>query len=239
MAYKRGQKHKIYQAITKQRRALNRLISIKDKHGKLVESAIEVKNVVIQYFRDLFSTSSPYAALCFLSRKVTPGDNMLLLEKPSELEIKRALFDINPEKAPEPNGLTNKLYQKIWREMWLDIIRFVKDFFITGSFDPHLHQTNICLIPKKNKPREMTEFGPISLCNVSYKIISKLLCKRLKRVIPRLISETQSAFVAKRLITDNILLAQENFHALRTNTRCREEFMAIKTNMSKAYDRVE
>ncbi|XP_013627230.1 uncharacterized protein LOC106433537 [Brassica napus] len=85
----------------------------------------------------------------------------------------------------------------------------------------------------------MSEFHPISLCNVSYKIISKLLSKWLKRFFPDLISETQSAFVARRLITDNILLAQENFHALRTNTRAREEFMAIKTDMSKAYDMIE
>jgi len=54
-----------------------------------------------------------------------------------------------------------------------------------------------------------------------------------------LISETQSAFVARRLITDNILVAQEMFHALRTNQSCKSKFMAIKTDMSKAYDRVE
>ncbi|XP_056860054.1 uncharacterized protein LOC108829850 [Raphanus sativus] len=233
---------KFHHGITKQRRAQNRIISIKDKHGKLVESEIEVENVAVQYFRDLFSTSSPTeldASLRFISTKVSSTDNRLLLEEPSELEIRRALFDINPDKAPGPDGMTSRLYQRFWREMRHDIISLVRDFFATGNFDPLLNQTNICLIPKKKKPREMTEFRPISLCNVSYKIISKLLCKRLKRIIPRLISETQSAFVAKRLITDNILIAQENFHALRTNQRCREDFMAIKTYMSKAYDRVE
>ena len=241
--YKHGNKNtKFHHATTKQRRAQNRIISIKDKHGRLVEKEIEVENVAVQYFRDLFSTSLPTQlepSLQFISEKVSNNDNRLLLEEPSEREIKNALFDINPDKAPGPDGMTSKFFQKFWREMRQDIIKLVRDFFVTGSFDPLLNQTNICLIPKKKKPREMTEFRPISLCNVSYKIISKLLCKRLKRIIPHLISEIQSAFVAKRLITDNILIAQENFHALRTNQRCREEFMAIKTDMSKAYDRME
>lgn len=87
---------------------------------------------------------------------------------------------------------------------------------------------------------EMTEFRPISLCNVSYKIISKIICSRLKKFFPKLVSETQSAFVAARhLISDNILLAQEAFHALRTNPMCKSKYVAVKTDMSKAYDRVE
>ncbi|XP_033134838.1 uncharacterized protein LOC117127923 [Brassica rapa] len=85
----------------------------------------------------------------------------------------------------------------------------------------------------------MTEFRPISLCNVSYKIISKIMCKRLKKFLPKLISETQSAFVARRLISDNILVAQEIFHAMRTNPICKSKFVAIKTDMNKAYDRME
>ena len=105
-----------------------------------------------------------------------PGKlNVNSIEKLSEQEIRTALFDTNPDKAPGPDGMTNRLFQKFLREMRQDIIRLVRDFFATGSFDPLLNKTNICLIPKKKKPRNMTEFRPISLCNVSYKIISKLI----------------------------------------------------------------
>ena len=113
--------------------------------------------------------------------------------------------------------MSSFFYQKFWNILGNDLIKTVKDFFETGTFDPRLNQTNIYLIPKSERPRDMKEFRPISLCNVSYKVISKVLCNRFKKVLPHLISETQSAFVARRLITDNILLAQENFHALRTN----------------------
>lgn len=153
--HKHGDRNtKFHHSTTKQRRAQNRIISIKDKNGKLVESEIEVENVAVQYFRDLFSTSLPTqidTSLRFISEKVSSDDNRFLLEEPSEKEIKKALFDINPDKAPGPDGMTSKLFQKFWREMRQDIIRLVRDFFATGSFDPLLNQTNICLIPKKKE----------------------------------------------------------------------------------------
>lgn len=62
---------------------------------------------------------------------------------------------------------------------------------------------------------------------------------RLKRLLPNLISEIQSAFVVGRLIPDNIMIAQDMFYGLRTHKSCKKKFMAIKMDINKAYDRVE
>ena len=195
-----------------------------------------------EYFQGIFTTSEPgdfEEALRYVTTKVTPSMNAALVRPPSDTEIMKAVEEINPDKAPGPDGMTSLFYQRFWEVTSKDVISMVKDFFSSDSFDPRLNQTNICLIPKTECPMEMTKFRPISLCNVSYNIISKIICSRLKKYLPKLISETQSAFVARRLISDNILLAHEAFHAFRTNPMCKAKYMTMKTDMSKAYYRVE
>ena len=131
---------------------------------------------------------------------------------------------MHPEKAPELDGRTALFFQHSWHIIKKDLLEMVNNFFISGKLDTRLNITNICLIPKKEPPTRMTELRPISLCNVGYNIISKVLCQRLKVCLPLLISETQSAFVHGRLISDNILIAQEMFHGLRTNKSCQDKF---------------
>ena len=95
------------------------------------------------------------------------------------------------------------------------------------------------MIPKVKNPERVSEFRPISLCNVIYKMVSKVIANRLKPMLNKIILETQSAFVAERLITDSILIAYESLHHMKTSCTGKTGFMALKLDMSKAYDRVE
>lgn len=86
------------------------------------------------------------------------------------------MFAIHPEKAPGPDGMTALFYQKFWNIIGPQVVDMVKNFMTTSLMDPKTNEINICLIPKSERPQTMKEFQPISLCNVSYKIISKVLC---------------------------------------------------------------
>ena len=122
----------------------------------------------------------------------------------------------------------------------MDVTQSVLSFPNSSSLPQHLNHTVIALIPKVNKPELVSKFRPISLCNVLYKIFSKVLANRLKRILLKIITtEHQSAFTKNCLIFDNIMAAFETLHSMQHHNSVKDGFMALNLDMSKIYDSVE
>ncbi|KAL0447806.1 UNVERIFIED_CONTAM: hypothetical protein Slati_1908500 [Sesamum latifolium] len=121
----------------------------------------------------------------------------------------------------------------------MDITSCILDFLNYRAMDPKFNYTHIVLIPKRPNPEEVSHFRPISLCNVIYRVASKMITNRLKPFMHELISENQSAFIPDRLITDNILVDYELNHYLSHKYWGKVGHAALKLDLSNAYDRVE
>ena len=108
------------------------------------------------------------------------------------------------------------------------MIKTILNALNSGCVHESLNETFIPLIPKIKNPKKVSDFRPISLCNVVYKLISKVVVNWLKQILPNIVSDSQSAFISGRLITDNVLVAFETLHYLKRKTQGNVGYMALK-----------
>ncbi|KAJ6846358.1 uncharacterized protein M6B38_280445 [Iris pallida] len=139
--------------------------------------------------------------------------------------------------APGHDGLPACFFQRSWQLLKDDIVMMIQSTFEMASLPQTINHTNIALIPKTAASASPSDFCPIFLRNVIYKIITKILTNRLRSHMDNLISPFQNAFIPGRKISDNIIIAQEVLHAMKS-PRNRKKLFALKIDMSKAYDRV-
>ena len=164
--------------------------------------------------------------------------NQSLTKEFTKEQVLAALKQMHPTKALGPNGMSAIFFQKYWDVIGNNVTSMVLNVLNCNKSIVEINKTNITLVPKTKSPTKMTEYRPISLTNMEYKIISKVLANRLKAILPHLITENQSAFF-ERLITDNVLVAFEFMHYLEHKRDGKDFYMIVKLDMSKAYDRVE
>ena len=179
----------------------------------------EISRILIDYYQNLFNSASPSnlkEVLMTVSTVIMEDQNAMLDAEFVQAEVEEALQQMAPLKAPGPDGLPPLFYQKFWPSTGEDVSKAVLNCLNSGSIPSSINRTFITLIPKVKSPSVVSEFRPISLCNVIYKIVSKVAANRLKKVLPLIISDSQSAFQSNKAISDNILVAFELLHHMKT-----------------------
>ena len=204
---------------------------------------MQVRKLLVNHFRELYTSSGTQNinnVTELIQPRVTAEMNRELMRPYSAEEVQTAILQMHPTKAPGPDGMPALFFQHYWKIIGKDVAEFVLQVLNSRIHPGLINQTFIALIPKIKTPTSPKEFRPISLCNVIFKIVSKVVVNRLKHLLPSIIHSAQSAFVPGRMITDNVVVAFEHFHYMRKKKKNGGKgYMALKLDMSKAYDRIE
>lgn len=131
-------------------------------------------------------------------KNLKEGDKNALIQEFSEEDIRTAVWDCDNDKSLGPNGVNFKFVKEFWNELKADFFRVMTEFHQNGKIVKGANSSFMVLIPKKTNPMKISDFRPISLIGCIYKVLSKVLANKIKKVIGSVISETQSAFISGR-----------------------------------------
>lgn len=195
-----------------------------------------IKDLVQNYFKELFRNQDDTPGNCLIMNPhnaLSVDDNEPYVSPYLMLKF-GAWLEVSPHTRP-PALMGFKLFFTI--PIGEDICNFVKICFANNAIPKEVNRTLIALIPKSDNPDTIKMFRPISLCNVRYKIVTKILVAGLRPLLGKIISSFQGSFIPGRSTNDNIIITQEILHTLRSK-KGKKGGMLLKIDLEKAYDKI-
>jgi hypothetical protein len=186
---------KYFHAQATERKKKNTIKKLKGDDGVVVEGEEGLKALISNNFSSLFTPMAGadiQRVLEWVMPRVTSEMNDFLASEYSEEEVKKALDDMGDLKAPGADGMPAIFYKKFWGTVGETVVKEVLQVLRGGSIPEGWNETIVVLIPKVQNPDRLKDLRPISLCNVVYKLISKVIANRLKMILGELISPNQS-----------------------------------------------
>jgi hypothetical protein len=182
----RDKNSKFFHASASARNKRNAIKKLRDTNDILVKDQTGLCNIAQSYFQNLFVPNhgdhAPIVAT--ISQRVTYIDNQMLIALFTEEEFRQAAFSMHPDKFLGPDGLNPGFYRKFWPLFGREFFEACCSWLEDGQIPHNINDTNIALVAKVDRPESMKDLRHISLCNVVYKILSKVLANRLKRILP-------------------------------------------------------
>ncbi|XP_019179199.1 PREDICTED: uncharacterized protein LOC109174417 [Ipomoea nil] len=174
-----------------------------------------------------------------ITASVTVAENNELVRPVMMEEVLGAVTAMHPDKSPGPDGFGPAFYQHFWTMIGGEVTMFCRQLIDSTKLLDGVNNILVVLVPKKSVLETMKDLRPIALCNVLYKVAAKVCANRLKPLMEKLLSKSQSVFVHGRLILHNIMLAFKAHHYLKRKSQGKNKVAALKIDRSKAYGRVE
>jgi hypothetical protein len=163
--------------------------------------------------------------------------NALLTMLSSHDEIKVAVFALNKDSAPGPDGFGAFFFQHYWDIVHKEVVNAVIEFFSTGWILPGFNSNIIALLPKTPSASSVDQYRPIAMANFKFKIISKIIADRLASIMPSIVSEEKKGFIHDRNIKDCLCIASEAVNLLHNKSFGGN--LALKIDITKAFDTLD
>nr|GEU59798.1 hypothetical protein [Tanacetum cinerariifolium] len=206
-------------------------------NGSWTEDMDTIKNAAFSHYQDRFkeSTHQRPKFRSSLFRKLEASDATFLEASISIDEIKDAVWSCSGSKSQCPDGINFNFLRRYWELLKHDFFNAIKHFKSSAILARGCNPSFIVLVPKINDPLQMSDYRRVSLIGYLYKIISKILSTRLAKVIHKLISANQTAFLAGRKILDGCLIANEIINCAKSGD---SRLLLFKEDFEKAFDSV-